>query len=516
MFKSVFTKYITTFMLIIFISFIVLTSIITSLINSYAVNQKEVELKKAAHSMSVFTNQSFTEWKKQYDRNPGYYDSIIGQIETENPEKTNSDSTNPKSIIEKYTILRNDDIQTMISVLASNIEGLIIIISDTDGEAVLAGNNIEVGLTGKKMPYLSTNKLNAGYEDSQLGNLSGFFDDRYLVYAVPVQVDGLGIIGSVLACTYNPEMDELLDAMIKTIIMSSLWIMLAALVAVYFISEKIISPLKTMSRAAKKFAAGQFDVRVPVTGKDEVAELATAFNNMADSLATQDQMRTTFLANVSHDLRTPMTTIAGFIDNILAGAIPPEKYDYYLGVIASEVRRLSRLVSSLLDISRMQAGERKFNMQPFDICELARQILISFEQKIDDKNLDVEFICDKENMTAIADRDAIHQVLYNICDNGIKFSKKGGKYYIKIVYDDRKIKVSVFNEGTGIPPEDVPYVFDRFYKSDKSRGLDKTGVGLGLFICKTIIEAHGEEIRVESVYGESCCFTFTLQSSDNK
>ena len=298
--------------------------------------------------------------------------------------------------------------------------------------------------------------------------------------------------------------------MVKTIIMSCLWVMLAALLAAYFISDKIIDPLKKMSKAAKSFAAGKFDVRVPVRGRDEVAELATAFNNMASSLASLEDMRRTFLANVSHDLRTPMTTISGFIDGIIDGAIPPEKHEYYLDVIRTEIRRLSRLVGNLLDITRIQAGERKFNKTAFDICEMARLILISFEQKIDQKKLDVEFECKKEKMIVYADRDAIYQILYNICDNAVKFSREGGKYRISILEKDRKVYTSVYNEGIGIPAEELPFVFERFYKSDKSRGLDKTGVGLGLYIAKTIIDAHDEEIWVKSVYGENCEFVFTL------
>ena len=271
-----------------------------------------------------------------------------------------------------------------------------------------------------------------------------------------------------------------------------------------------------MSRAAKQYAAGKFDVRVPVRGSDEIAELAMAFNNMANSLATVEDQRRSFLANVSHDLRTPMTTIAGFIDGILDGAIPPEKQPYYLELIAGEVRRLSRLVASLLDISRIQAGDRKFTMTAFDICEMARQILISFEQRIDEKQLNIEFECDRDNMTVYADRDAIHQVLYNICDNAVKFTNPGGLYRINITAHDKKTYVSVFNEGQGIPEAELPYVFDRFYKSDKSRGLDKTGVGLGLYITKTIMDAHNEEIWVKSVWGEYCEFVFTLQSVVSK
>jgi len=240
-----------------------------------------------------------------------------------------------------------------------------------------------------------------------------------------------------------------------------------------------------------------------------------AFNNMASSLERNEETRRTFLANVSHDMRTPMTTIGGFIDAILDGTIPEDQQEHYLKIVSSEIKRLSRLVSTLLDISKIQAGERKFTMEPFDICELSRQIIISLEQRLTDKNLDVEFECDDEKMIAVADRDAIYQVLYNICDNGVKFSNEGGKYKISVKDSDKKILVSVYNEGDGIPKEDLPYVFDRFYKSDKSRGLDKTGVGLGMFISRTIMEAHGENITVRSKQGEFCEFTITLKKNTN-
>jgi signal transduction histidine kinase len=159
-------------------------------------------------------------------------------------------------------------------------------------------------------------------------------------------------------------------------------------------------------------------------------------------------------------------------------------------------------------------------MKPFDVCELGRMILISFEQKIESKGLDVEFECDEDNMFVLADRDAVHQILYNICDNAVKFASEGGKLRMSFAWSGgelsrhRKAVVTVFNEGRGIPPEDIPFVFERFYKSDKSRGLDKSGVGLGMFIAKTIIEAHGETISVDSEYGQNCVFTFTLAHAE--
>ena len=208
-----------------------------------------------------------------------------------------------------------------------------------------------------------------------------------------------------------------------------------------------------------------------------------------------------------------MTSISGFVDGILDGVIPPEKHKHYLKIVSEEVKRLSRLVVTLLDISKIQAGERKFTMVPFDICEMALQILFSFEKKIEEKNLNIVFDFDEENMTAIADRDAVYQVLYNICDNAVKFSAPNGMLKVSVKrHKNRKYLISIYNEGNGIPEEDLPHIFERFYKSDKSRGLDKTGVGLGLYICKTIIEAHEEELWVESEAGKNCLFRFTLKA----
>jgi signal transduction histidine kinase len=206
-----------------------------------------------------------------------------------------------------------------------------------------------------------------------------------------------------------------------------------------------------------------------------------------------------------------MTSISGFIDGILEGAIPPDKHPYYLGIIGQEIKRLSRLVSSLLDISRMESGNRKFEKTPFEICEMARIILLSFEAKIDAKRLNVEFDAPDDRLMVYSDKDAINQVLYNICDNAVKFSREGGKYRLSITEEPTRIIIKVYNEGAGIAEEDLPHVFDRFYKSDKSRGLDKTGVGLGLYICKTIMDNLGESISVTSRQGEYCEFTISLE-----
>ena len=262
------------------------------------------------------------------------------------------------------------------------------------------------------------------------------------------------------------------------------------------------------------FGKGDFSERIAVNGHDEVAELALAFNNMAESLENLESMRNSFLANVSHDLRTPMTTISGFIDGIISGAIPEDQHEHYLGVISAEVHRLSRLVNQLLDISRLESGDRKFNFSDFDVAEVSRLILLSFEQRIDEKHLDVEFYSEEDGMPVNADKDAIYQIIYNLCHNAIKFSTEGGKLAINIRrIPGKKIKISIYDQGQVISPEDAKHIFDRFYKTDKSRGLDKSGVGLGLYICKTIVDAHGETISHEP-HEDGCEFWFTLKEGE--
>ncbi len=489
MFKSVFIKYISAFMLINILSILLSTTIITTLANSYDENLKLRTVSNVASSITDFVIADYNN---------------SGQLS-----------------FNDYLNQSLDEFKPILDVMAINLDNMVVFISDGVGDIKLAGGSErykeyagEDGILSEdeKISYPPdiVTKLQEGGTITRTDTMDGFFDENHIVYILPITALDGRVVGSVMTSTVASGMDELLNAMIKTIIMSSLWLMLAALIAIYIISERLVSPLRAMSKASKEFAAGHFDVRVPVTGSDEVAELAEAFNNMASSLEHSEEMRRMFLANVSHDLRTPMTTISGFIDGILDGAIPPEKHAYYLEVIAGEVRRLSRLVSSLLDITRIQAGERKFNLAPFDICEQAREIIIASEQRLEDKKLDVVFDADADNLYVAADRDAIHQILYNICDNAIKFSREGGRYEIGIHEKGDKVTVSVYNEGNGIEAEDLPYVFDRFYKSDKSRGLDKTGVGLGLYIARTIIEAHKEKIWVESEYGKWCRFSFTL------
>lgn len=479
LFKSVFARYMVAFMLIILLSFLILALIITSMVQSYSYDQKQESLERVATSAKTY-------------------------LETEYDERMFSSFT-------EYVTSDPDAVKRSLSAITLYSGDMFTIVTNSIGIVLAYDDSTPKEYITPELPYSVLKEVTSEGILMSDTNLKGIFSSNHYVYAQQILDEDGNTIGYLFACQEAGATETLMETMIKMIVLACMWVMCAAIIASYFISERIVRPLRNLSRAAKSFAAGQLDVRVDIRGSDEIAELGIAFNNMASSLATLEDTRRTFLANVSHDLRTPMTTIAGYIDNILAGTIPPDKHEYYLHIIATEVRRLSRLVNSLLDISRIQAGERKFTMTSFDVCELARQVLISFEQRIDEKRLDVSFDCDEDRMMVIADRDAIHQILYNICDNGIKFSRNGGAYKINLREMNKKIYISVYNEGSGIPAEDIPHIFDRFYKSDKSRGLDKTGVGLGMYIAKTIIDAHGETISVSSKQGEYCEFTFTLK-----
>jgi len=480
MFKSVFLKYISAFMIIMILSFV-----IVAIVTSVAIGRFSSESKQdMMHNIAEIT--------KSY---------LISSKE---------DGESIKEFVEK----QQDEIIQAVELLSNETENITVLITDDQGKVLLCtGSDDNIIDTAS---FVSNDILTQVFRDgeySSIGSNDGIFENMKAVYAIPVDTNGENDQFSVFVCSDSIMMEELWTVIFRVVMGSVIWVLLAALIAVYFISERVVAPLREISAAAKKFASGKFDVRVPVRGSDEVAELAMAFNNMAESLDNYDNMRNTFMSDVSHDLRSPMTSISGFIDGILDGVIPPDQHKYYLQIVSSEIKRLSRLVSSLLDLSRIQAGDRKFTMVSFDVCEMARQILISFEQKIDAKKIEVEFDIQEEKLIANADSDAIHQVLYNLCDNAVKFSSEGGKLRVAInKIKGKKLLVEVYNEGKGIDPKDINYVFERFYKSDKSRGLNKTGAGLGLFIAKTIMDAHDQKIWVESEYGKNCCFRFTLDS----
>lgn len=324
------------------------------------------------------------------------------------------------------------------------------------------------------------------------------------------------IVGGVLVSIPMPQVSQARSEIIGIFLRNMIIVTLFAAVLVYFVARKISKPITRLNEAAKSIAAGNFNQRVEVDDTGEIGELGETFNYMAESIEQFENTRNSFLANVSHDLRTPMTTITGFVQGILDGTIPEEKRDWYLSIVLDESKRLSRIVNDLFDISKLEQGKFNLELRDFDINELTRLNIIKFEKRITDKNIQLSVEFERDNLMVSADRDAISRVMMNLFDNAIKFANEKGFIHIRVGTKNGKAFVSVENSGIGIAEEELLHIFDRFYKTDKSRSLDKNGAGLGLYIVKNIIQAHGERVWAESKQGEFARFSFTLKKTDNK
>ena len=344
------------------------------------------------------------------------------------------------------------------------------------------------------------------------GIIEGLYEDQRFVVAVPI-TDQLGRgVGIVLVSTPTEQVTKILQKISDTYAFVSVLVAALAFLGMSVLARSNAKPLRDMAKAANAFGHGQLDARVPVDPKsaDEVQDLALAFNNMASSLQKSEYQRQEFVANVSHELKTPMTTISGFVDGMLDGTIPADRHAHYMQMVSDETKRLSRLVRSMLDISRLQdqdiPEEKKTR---FDLQELVGQTLITFEQKVEAKNLTVDVDFPNHPTFTFAGADYITQVIYNLLDNAVKFCPQDGTLGVRIKAGTQKLYVSISNTGQTIPSAELPLVFDRFHKLDKSRSQNRDGWGLGLYIVKTIVMRHGEDISVTSQNGVTT-FTFTL------
>ncbi len=276
-------------------------------------------------------------------------------------------------------------------------------------------------------------------------------------------------------------------------------------------AQRISAPLTQISKAADRFGRGDFSVRVSVgsTGNDEIAQLASNFNTMAANLEAIDRSRQSFMGNIAHELRTPMTSIKGFVDGMLDGVIPEEQYPRYLGLVSEEVARLTRLIQSMLDITKLEAGEYTVNARSYDIWETLGAVLMTNEQRLVEGRIGIGGYIPQRTMV-YADSDLISQVVYNIIDNAIKFTPPGGRIDLSVTQVKDRVYVSIRNTGEGIPADQMAHLFERFYKGDKSRGLHAAGAGLGMHISKVLIGVSGGSIRVDSDSQSWTEFTFDL------
>ena len=400
------------------------------------------------------------------------------------------------------------------ALFAASVSDIDFLICTTSGNVLLT---TDASLEGQvvTMPADMVDKVltRGGYEGR--GKAGGLYEESKFLLGVPV-MSRLGdrVVGMVFAVSEASAMNNMWRAFIGLFFMTSIVVLMVAFAASSITAMRQTRPIQDMVRATRQYAEGNFDIRMEDYGRsDEIGELSASFNAMAESRQQTERQRREFIANISHELKTPMTTIAGYTDGILDGTIPPESERQYLQVISDESRRLSRLVRRMLDVSQLQAMDPLRAGERFDVCESMRRVLISMERKITDRGLDVEADIPDEPILVVGDKDLITQVIYNLLENAAKFAAPASTLYLGVHARDGKARVIVRNLGETISPEELPQLFERFHKSDKSRSEDKDGVGLGLYIVKTILEQHKEKIFVSSEDGITE-FSFSLSMGE--
>ncbi|WP_304680902.1 cell wall metabolism sensor histidine kinase WalK [uncultured Clostridium sp.] len=317
--------------------------------------------------------------------------------------------------------------------------------------------------------------------------------------------------GYIIMVENNPVNERRTIIIIWTAIV--LAVIVAGAIVKYFAQLLVVEPIEEINNSAKRLAKGNVQERVKVVGKNEIGELAQSFNTMAQSIEEADNIRKEFISNVSHELRSPITSIKGFVGGILDGVIPRDKENYYLKIVYDEIDRLARIVNDLLDISAMESGKFNLHISEFDINQTVSLCILNLENKIKTKNLNVKAIFHEKRCFAIGDRDRILQVITNLLENAIKYSEDNGQIEVNISTKSEKIFVSIFNSGNILSEYDLNHIWDRFYKSDKSR-TNKISTGLGLPIVRLILSQHNQDIWVENVDDKGVKFVFTLQRNN--
>ena len=383
-------------------------------------------------------------------------------------------------------------------------------------------NGIIVDRLGYVYMVSSNDYSSLKYTNIDISSLNMPTNENIVYKKISIKNDNNSIVGAFIKPVYSNKQLDAYIIMVEnepvneknTIFIIWISIILAVIIAgaivKYFAQLLVVEPIEQINNAAKRLAKGDVQERVKVVGNNEIGELAQSFNRMAKSIEQSDNIRREFISNVSHELRSPITSIKGFIGGILDGVIPRDKENYYLKIVYDEIDRLARLVNDLLDISAMESGKFNLNISEFDINQTISLCILNLENKIQTKGLNVKAIFHEKRCFAIGDRDRILQVITNLLENAIKYSDDNGQIEVNISTKGEKIFVSIFNSCDILSENDLNHIWDRFYKSDKSR-TNKISTGLGLPIVRLILSQHNQDIWVENVEDKGVRFIFTLQ-----
>ncbi len=469
--KSIFTKQLLLYMGTLLVSFVLVGLTLSVVYTQYYMNKVEEELITQGKKIS-----------KEYKK--AYYTGNLSNLSYE------------LQVLEGY--------------MAASIFFI-----DTKGVVILASPGINESWVGQAISNQEMiDEVLEGNIVTLEGRINGMFDEPVLTVGYPLQA---GNISGIFMCTSMPEIEKSLQGMYEMGFFILAAVMSIGIILVYLSSRKIISPLLQMNEAAKIIAGGNFEQRVEIQTEDEVGQLAESFNHMAESLNKYETVRREFIANVSHDLRSPLTSMQGFLNAILDGTIPKEKQEHYLNIVLEETKRLTKLTNDIVELSKAQTSTITLEKSRFDINALIRESIERLEPRLQQKNMKINGIFAEKETFVEADKDKIARVLYNLVDNAIKFSLQEGEIEIETVLkQNKKVFVSVTDHGKGISEEEQKYIFDRFYKADTSRGKDKTGSGLGLSIVREFLLAHGENVGVKSEEQKGTTFTFSLKLAEKE
>ncbi len=430
-----------------------------------------------------------------------YYEAEVGEI-FKNHTQALIGVVKPDSIEDDETI-------TNVFEYDANHYDMRALVFDENGKVLLAHNSASSFLgCSLNAQFLPQNEINGTF---YVDDLNGFFDEDLCSYIQKFYFE---------SDTENPyylmlygSRDRITDFNTMLYLVytaSSMFILLFFLFVSLNLVRKIVKPMNEITDTARQYSQGDFSIRISHNdGFGEIGELSRVLNEMADSIDRNEKSRLAFIANVSHELRTPMTSIGGFVDAILSGTIPPEQQEHYLKIVSEEINRLSRLVRSMLYLSKYESNEMEINCAEFELRDLIIKTLFLFENQLNRKNVDVEGL-DFEKVTLYADKDLIQQVVYNLVENAVKFIDEGGVLSFDVQRSGKNVNIAIRNTGEGIKQEDLSRIFEKFYKTDASRGKDKTGVGLGLSIVRSIIALHKGTINVSSEFGEYTQFDINI------
>ena len=472
--RTLFSKMVTVYMSILLGSLLLIVLIFSNSFRTYFINYTErVMIKQAKQIVSEYEKAAVT----------GIID--VNQINFE------------IQVLDKYL-----DASTWIV----DRSGKIIIVSGKDDLSYIGQSIFHKAL--EKVYNKEIVRIESGFEQ--------YFQEPVLSIGYPILLNN-NVQRALFIHTPMPEVMQIVEE-VRVIFIRVLGLScLIGFLCTYILSLYITMPIKQMNQAAKVIAGGDFARRIELENRtDEIGELASSFNYMAQELDKLEEMRNLFIANISHDLRTPLTSVKGFVQAIMDGTIPAESQNQYLQIVLDEAERMNNMTNDILDLTKMETSGNNLHKEAFDLNILLKKALIHFEPISQEKDIHVEVVLADEETWVYADKEQMIRVLHNLLENAFKFVEDKGLVLMETTYNGDKVQVAISNSGGFIPKKDIPYIWDRFYKVDRSRGEDKAGTGLGLAIVKGIIRHHKEEVGVTSEQGKLTTFTFTVSKVSKK